>query len=490
MRTKPPRSLFHQLLLFLGLPLVILWGLSALTSYFNALDAATHAYDRSLLASARTVAERLLVRNGQLEVDVPYIVLDSFERNMHDRLYYKVVNPAGRVISGYDDLPGIPRFTRRSTLYPALAYFYNATYQGQPIRVILLYQPVNENGINGMAKITVAETIQSRRDLAGQLLISALLTQAGLVLFTVLLAYLLLRSLLKPMRRLSELMLRRRPEVLQPLPDWLPWSETRPLILAFNHYIRRLRVLISRQGRFGADASHQLKTPLMVLNTQVAVALASSDARQWRESLLAMKNTLGNTIGLTERLLQLSRLKNLEYEAQRDLLAVDVAKIAQQACFSRLSEARGKQIDLGYEGEESGLIVMGEPLLLGEMYGNLLDNALKYTPERGIVTVRALRRGNQAWLEVEDNGPGIDPSLSEQALMPFHRLDNSLDQYGAGLGLALVYDIARYHLSYPQLLPAPQSGGLLVRVCLDIVQPDEQQPLPGSKKKKRIFMGK
>ena len=108
MRGFKPQSLYLQLLLFLGLPLLLLWGLSAFNSYVSALQAATQAYDRTLLSSARTISERLEVRDGKLAVDVPWVVLDSFELNMNDRLYYKVVDPDGRVISGYDDLPKMP----------------------------------------------------------------------------------------------------------------------------------------------------------------------------------------------------------------------------------------------------------------------------------------------------------------------------------------------------------------------------------------------
>jgi two-component system sensor histidine kinase TctE len=94
------------------------------------------------------------------------------------------------------------------------------------------------------------------------------------------------------MRQLSALMVRREPGLLTPLPELLPWSETRLLIVAFNRYIDRLRVMISRQERFSADASHQLKTPLAVLKTQASVALASDDPQLWRESLQAMRATL------------------------------------------------------------------------------------------------------------------------------------------------------------------------------------------------------
>ena len=188
MRWRKPQSLYARLLLFLGLPLLLLWGLSAFNSYVSALQAATQAYDRTLLSSARTISERLEVRDGKLAVDVPWVVLDSFELNMNDRLYYKVLDPAGQVISGYDGLPAMPPSTSRTSLYPALAWFYHSSFRGEAIRVARLLQPVNEGGVSGMAEIYVAETLQSRRWLAGQLLFSSLVTQCMLVLLTLLLA--------------------------------------------------------------------------------------------------------------------------------------------------------------------------------------------------------------------------------------------------------------------------------------------------------------
>ncbi|XUA20421.1 sensor histidine kinase [Citrobacter sp. OP27] len=460
-----PQSLFAQLLLFLGLPLLLLWGLSAFNSYVSALQAATQAYDRTLLSSARTISERLEVQASKLVVNVPWVVLDSFELNMNDRLYYKVVDPAGKVISGYDDLPAMPPSTSRTTLYPALAWFYHTQYRGQAIRVARLLQPVNEGGVMGMAEIYVAETLQSRRYLARQLLLSSLITQGMLVLLTLALAGWLLRRVLRPMRLLSSIMVRRDPGLLTPLPELLPWSETRLLIIAFNRYIDRLRGLISRQERFSADASHQLKTPLAILKTQVSVALASPQPQAWRESLQAMSVTLDNTISLTERLLQLSAVKGKE-QGTRQFETVDLHDIVQQSCFSRLAQARSKQIDLGYEGEQMAMPVQGDAILLGELCANLLDNALKYTPVSGTVTVSLTRDGDSIILEIEDSGPGIDDALQSLALQPFQRLDNVGDAAGAGLGLALVNDIARLHRAVPVLSRSTRLGGLCVKLRL------------------------
>lgn len=450
--------------------MLILWAASAWYSYYGALAAATSAYDRTLLASARTVAERLTASDGVLKVDVPYVVLDSFERNMRDRLFYQVRGIDDGVISGFDDLPPMPDGTPLTDRYPALAYFYDEIYQEAPIRAVMLLQPVGEGGITGMARITVAETLLGRQQLAQQLLWSAVLTQGALVVLTLLLAYLLLKRLLTPMRRLSREILRRDAATLAPLPDLLPWQETRPLVQAFNRQLARLRQLVARQERFSADAAHQLRTPLTILKTQVEVARGSGDPALMSESLDAMAVRLDHTIALTERLLLLARLKSDECSGLRQREPIELTALLQQACLSRLAQARSKGIDLGYEGEESAIMVAGEALLLGELCANLLDNAIKYTPSHGTVTARVVRSNGQIWLEVEDSGPGIVPELAERVWQPFQRLEQGSEQPGAGLGLALVRDIAHYHHGEVVLLPATQLGGLLVRLILPLAK--------------------
>ncbi|RAU32394.1 sensor histidine kinase [Pantoea sp. RIT413] len=450
-------SLRGELLLWLGAPLLLLWALSVYTHYQSALQAANQAYDRSLLASARTVAERLAVRQRHLEVDVPWVVLDSFERNMNDQLFYQVISPQGNTLSGYPDLPLLPRNAPLSDAYPALVHFYDAHYRRQPIRVAALWQPVNEEGVEGMALVLVAETLNSRHAFADSLLRTALISQSFLVLITLLLAGMLLRRVLRPLRRLSRIMLRRAPGELTPLPSLVPWSELQPLIVAFNRHLERLRGLLARQERFSADVSHQLRTPLTILKTQVSVALSSDDPQQWRESLQGMRHTLNDTVELTDRLLQLAQIKARHGE-DKPFTRVDLSQIVQQACLSGYTAARHKQIDLGFEGEEA-CRVQGDALLLAELCANLLDNAIKYTPAQGTVTARL--QGHQ--LEIEDSGPGIDAAQQQQALEPFARLDPS-GQPGAGIGLALVKDICAWHGARLRLDRSPQLGGLRVTV--------------------------
>jgi len=455
-------SLRGELLAWLGLPLLLLWALSVYTHYQSGLAAANQAYDRSLLASARTVAERLVVRQQHLEVDVPWVVLDSFERNMNDQLFYQVISPQGKTLSGYDNLPPIPPASKMSAAYPALVHFYDGRYHQHRIRVAALWQPVSEAGVEGMALVLVAETINSRQEFASGLMRTALISQSGLVLMTLLLASLMLRRVLRPLRRLSRIVLQRDGGELTPLPS-LPWSELQPLIIAFNRYLERLRGLLARQDRFSADAAHQLRTPLTILKTQVSVALSSDRPEQWQESLLGMRHTLDETILLTDRLLQLARIKARHGE-DKPMARVDLAAIVREACFSRYPAARTRLIDLGYEGEECHQVV-GDGVLLGELCANLLDNAIKYTPHNGVVTARV----TAGKLEIEDSGPGIEDVSQAKALQPFQRLDNVGMQPGAGIGLALVQDICAWHGATMQLDRSPQLGGLRVTVLFTSV---------------------
>ena len=146
----PLGSLRNQLLRWLIVPLVVLVALNAVSLYRDALEAADIAYDRSLLASTRALAERVSVHDGKVVVDVPYVALDSFETDTLGRIYYKVTGLRGETVSGYDDLPPVPKDVPRSELYPALVRFYHAQYNGEPVRIAALLQPVYDDSMRGI----------------------------------------------------------------------------------------------------------------------------------------------------------------------------------------------------------------------------------------------------------------------------------------------------------------------------------------------------
>jgi two-component system sensor histidine kinase TctE len=456
-------SLRRQLLRWLLIPLAVLVAINAVSVYRNALDAADLAYDRSLLASTRALAERVSIVNGRVVADVPYVALDSFETDTLGRLYYKVTGINGEFVSGYDDLPPVPANTPRSEIYPALVRFYHASYRGTPVRIAALLQPVYDDSMRGIALIQVGESLDARYDLSRKILLDTLWRQAALVLAVALLSWFAVRFVLRPLMRLTEDVASRAPTDLSGFDAALVHREVRPLVHAMNGYMDRLHALIGGQRRFIADASHQLRTPLTVLKTQAELALRASDPAAMREIVEGIARTTDSTVHLANRLLTMARAEHGVAEGQ--LVAVSLSETARQVGMALAMAAVGKDIDLSLEAEQE-VTVAGNALLLHELLANLLDNAIRYTPAGGRVTLRVLPASDgAALLEVEDSGIGIAAGERERVFAPFYRAPGAqqINGAGAGLGLTIVRDIAALH-GARIALDDNEHGGLTVRV--------------------------
>ncbi len=470
-------SLRGQLLRWLLIPLVILVVLNAVSVYRNALDAADLAYDRSLLASTRALAERVSVVNGKVVADVPYVALDSFETDTLGRIYYKVTGINGETVSGYGDLPPVPANVPRSEAYPALVRFYHANYNGQPVRIAALLQPVYDDSMRGIALIQVGETLEARRGLSNQILLDTLVWQAGLLLAVALLVWFAVRLVLQPLMRLKLALELRSPNDASDVDPALVHKEVRPLVAAMNASRARLHILISSQRRFIADASHQLRTPLTVLKTQAEMALREcdrphADPQQMKAALREIVNSIAattdSTVNLANRLLTLARI---EHGGDADGAAaaaepVSLRDVARQVGLELAIEAVAKQIDLSLEAECAGM-VDGQELLLHELMANLVDNALRYTPSGGTVVLRVIESDGGVELEIEDSGAGVAAAERERVFAPFYRAASTLERNpgGAGLGLAIVRDIATLHRATITLSDAAGGQGLKVSVA-------------------------
>ena len=474
----PPRqgSLRGQLLRWLLIPLLLLVVLNTLSVYHNALDAADVAYDRSLLASTRALAERVSIKDGAVVADVPYVALDSFETDTLGRIYYKVTGIHGETVSGYGDLPPVPANVPRSEAYPALVRFYHASYNGQPVRIAALLQPVYDDTMRGIALIQVGETLDARRGLSNQILFDTLAWQALLLAAVGLLVWFAVRLVLRPLMRLKLEVEARSPNDSSNVDPALVHREVRPLVDAMNSSRARLQVLISSQRRFIADASHQLRTPLTVLKTQAELALRECDRPQadpaemkaaLRDIVHSIAATTDSTVNLANRLLTLARIEHGGDAggAMAEAEPASLRDIARQVGLELAMAAVAKQIDLSLDAGQD-CIVHGQGLLLHELVANLVDNALRYTPQGGTVALRIHCSAARVVLEVEDSGQGIAASERERVFAPFYRAAATLERNpgGAGLGLAIVRDIATLHGAAITLDDAASGSGLLVRV--------------------------
>ena len=466
------QGLQSRLLWWLLPALALLVAVNSVSAYRTALKAVNTAYDRSLLAVARAVADRVELRDGRVAVEVPYIALDFFQSDLRGHVFYRVGGLDGAAVSGYDDLPHVPSGLPRSEDYFALASFYTAEYRGEPVRIVALHQPVFDDRIRGMALIQVAETLVSREALTRKLMVDTVASQLLLVALAALVIVVVVRVAFRPLGRLRAELDARAAGDLSPIDTRGVPREVGALVAGMNDYVGRLKGALDRQERFIADATHQLRTPLAVLRTQTGLALREDDPARLRETVAAMDRSVGDTINLANQLLTRARAQHgIATPAFEEL---DLAKVAREACLELGTGAVARRIDLGFEGEHA-VPMRADPTLIRELVKNLVDNAIRYTPEGGRVTVRMSAPGEAPAIEVEDSGEGVAEADRERVFEPFHRLASS-SQQGVGLGLSIVRDIARAHGADIDL--ADGSGGIGLKVRVRFPRPPSPASAP------------
>ncbi len=264
-----------------------------------------------------------------------------------------------------------------------------------------------------------------------------------------------------PLRLLQERIHRRRPADLSPIPVQRVPEEVRPLVVAFNQMMGRLEENLQAQQRFIAQAAHQMRTPLTGLKTQTEIALSETDPAQMRNALLLIAESTDRASHMINQLLILARTE-ASHEKLHQVIPLDLNALARSVAEEWVVRALAKRIDLGFEDRGRALMIKGVPLLLRELLNNLIDNAIKYTPPGGHVTVRA-SGGRLARIEVEDDGIGIAEEERESIFERFYRVLGT-DAEGSGLGLPIAAEIAELHQAQIDLLTGRNGTGSLFRV--------------------------
>jgi two-component system sensor histidine kinase TctE len=451
-----PKSLRLQLLGWVLVPLGLLVSLNTWIAFRNASETATVVQDRMLLGAVRIIAEQTYYKSGELHVEVPPAALELFESSSPDRVYYRVAAPRGVLLLGYAELPSPPVSLRAEEFT-----HFDSSVRGQPVRVAALAQPLVGAPDPAPILIEVAQTLQSHRALATQIWKQAIWQQLLMLGLAIVLVWLGLHFGLRPLIRLRDEVLGRKPGVLEPLdPGPLP-QELAPLVGAMNEYVHRLDEHMAAHGRFVAYASHQLRTALTVLNTQVSFALRNEDAAIRQDALQAIRDGVRHGIRLVNQLLTLFVAEAGMHNPSRQT-EVDLAEVVKRVLEELAALAQSKNIDLGFE-QQGSAIVRGMPSMLHELAANLVDNAIRYTPAGGTVTAAVMADERRVTLRIEDNGPGIPAEQRERVFERFYRLHDDAAG-GCGLGLPIVREIAVASLAKVTLSDPPGGRGLVVSV--------------------------
>ncbi|MBK6854388.1 MAG: sensor histidine kinase N-terminal domain-containing protein [Burkholderiales bacterium] len=442
------------MLLVVGVELWITWR--------TAVDAANAAYDRSLLGAIKSIDANISTDSGGLAVELPYRMLEFFELTASGSVYYRVATEDGLVEIGNADLP--PPVHPLATGRPQ---FNDSNYFGDPVRIgsyaRLLPRPLAGQEVAQRVVIQVAETLTSREQFTHTLVLQALTRDLVLVLVAGVLLVLVIGWALRPLARLRNEVQTRSPLDLTPIASEGIPVDVQPLVEAINHHVERTRRLGEARRRFIDDASHQLRTPLTTLTTQVGFALREPDPDRLHGALLAVKAQLDETVRQTNQMLALARTDSADVASE----SIALASLAEEGTRAWWAEARARRIDLGLEVPAQPVWVQAHPGLLKEALSNLLHNALRYTPPGGHVTVHVTAEPGAARLMVVDNGPGIPAPERDRAGERFFRASNA-SQPGSGLGLAIVRSIAERHGGRLEVGVGPQGQGLSVTMILPL----------------------
>jgi two-component system sensor histidine kinase TctE len=456
-------SLFGEILDWMLAPLLLLWPMSIAITYLVAKSIANQPFDDALEDRVTVLSQQIRTVAGRPVVQLPGSARDVLRADDVDSVYFQIAAPDGAHVDGDRDLPR-PRAGAGERSDAVL--FRNDTFHGTPIRVAYswvnldpLRAPSASAAAPGLALVQVAETLDKRAHLANEIIKGVILPQFIILPVILALVWFALSRGLSPLAELQERIRARPQDDLSPIdPRQVP-EEISPLVGSFNDMLERLAQTVEMQKRFIADAAHQMKTPLAGMRMQSELALRQVDPDEIHRSLEQLAKSSESATRLVNQLLALARAENQPH-AGLAFEEIDLDQLARATVQDWVQASFAHGIDLGYEcaaaPHEEPIRIAGNPLMLRELLSNLIDNALRYTPQGGSVTVRVRRDGLHALLEVEDTGPGIAPGERANVFERFYRILGSNVQ-GSGLGLAIVREIAQQHGAEIDIFNNPRS---------------------------------
>lgn len=301
-------------------------------------------------------------------------------------------------------------------------------------------------------RIVVGQEWEYREDMALAIVTAQLVPWLVALPLMLLILIVLLSLELKPLKKLAQALRLRDPESEEPLSlKGIP-GEVRPLVESLNQLFTRIHTTMVRERRFTSDAAHELRSPLTALKVQTEVAQLSDDDPQARQkALMQMQAGIDRATRLVDQLLTLSRLDSLDN--LQDVAEISLEELLQSAVMDIYHPAQQAHIDVRLQINAHNITRTGQPLLLSLMVRNLLDNAIRYSPQGSIVEVTLNARN----FSVKDNGPGVAPEVLTHIGERFYRPPGQ-SVTGSGLGLSIVRRIAILHGMSASFGNAPEGG--------------------------------
>ncbi|MDD5480126.1 ATP-binding protein [Rhodoferax sp.] len=323
-------------------------------------------------------------------------------------------------------------------------------------------------GSEGDVQVFVGEQVKSRDAILWAVLKGVLMPLLSALPLLAVVGWLAVRNGLAPLRHLSLTLAQRQPHTLDAvvLPD-VP-TEIAPVVHSLNALFERIQTMVASERRFTADAAHELRTPIAAIRTQAQVALgAGSDDAQRNRALNYTLAGCDRATHLVEQLLTLSRLESSSTAAPTG--CVDVSALAQRVAADLALIALGREQELALDAPAPALIA-ADDMLTSVLVRNLIDNAMRYSPDAAKVAVSVKVSENQVMLQVQDSGPGLAEAEMARLGERFYRVLGT-EQTGSGLGWSIVRRIAKVYNAQVSVSRSAQLGGLCVTVQWPLAKP-------------------
>jgi two-component system sensor histidine kinase TctE len=422
-------SISRRLIFWLAVPLMLLALCGGLIHYFNSIAPSVISSDRRLKAAANALMLHLGVDNGRFTLDANPTGRPAVPPA--DSIDYALRDVQGHLLLGDARLEAVPISHSNADVFTV------AEINQQSVRTLT----TRFNTRGRVVFITVADAHRAGEPAVRYSFMSTLLWDFVQLDITLVLVWVGIKLGLRPVTKLRDEIGARSALDLRPIDEASVPREIAPVAVTLNRLFQMLRSSVQSQQQFIANTAHQLRTPLTGMQAQLDLLLTEPAAQPIRDRLQTLQAGVRQLAHAANQLLTLARADpavNIPAKEQ----SVQLNNLAADVVARHIDRSLQSGIDLGVEVQP--VSILADPSLIDDLLSNLVDNALKYTPCGGSVTVSAGELEGRPYLSVEDTGPGIPGAERRLVRQRFFRLPNS-PGHGTGLGLAIVDEIAQLY---------------------------------------------
>lgn len=448
-------SIRSRLIKWLILPLSIFTILLFIYIYFVLEKKVNTFFDNRLFATAQSIEQSIGIANLKLFVEIQAFSLDLLSSHEKGLVYYSIVDEKENLLIGHKYL-----FTKK-ILSGKSKHFYNTIYDGSKLRAVTFKSSITSSGKTYTSYITVGETTEERDENISYVLTLLLFIMSLVMIISVTITIIAVTQGLKPINTLKNIIKKRDERDLEPLVFQAP-KELRDIVKSINILLERSRNTIDYIEQFNSDVSHQLRTPLAEMKVKLELSYDKED-----KDFIILNSLLNDMTHITEQLLLYAKTNPNTINLKR-FKKTSLNTLCKEYCIKTAPRVYAKGFEFAFEDLDEEIFVQSDSILLESMLDNIINNALHYALDEkgnplGTITLALIRHNNTIWLNVKDEGYGVNKNNLKNIFKRYYRVDSA--KKGSGLGLSIVKQIATLHQAK---VLASNDNGLKISIIFDI----------------------